>query len=89
MGIYQKVRVKFSTGNRYVYLTLMVTLCHCYNQIINATEEELREIFSEFLKDEKSPNRAVDFAELKSLFSRAEKQKLKNVIVQVLNKYFA
>jgi hypothetical protein len=37
IGIYQKVREKFSTGNKYVYLTLMVTLCHCYNQLINAS----------------------------------------------------
>ena len=37
MGIYAKVREKFSNGNRYVYLTLLVTLCHSYNQIMEAS----------------------------------------------------
>lgn len=42
MGIYAKVREKFSNGNRYVYLTLLITLCHCYNQIMEASEQELQ-----------------------------------------------
>lgn len=51
-----------SNGNRYFYLTLLVALCHGYNQIVAAEEEELHDMFKELGVVGKGVSKMLDFS---------------------------
>lgn len=64
-----------SNRNRYFYLTLLVALCHGYNQIVAAEEDELHDMFKELGVAGKGISKMLDFSELRSTMTDSAKRK--------------
>lgn len=52
----------FGNGNRYFYLAVLVALCHGYNRIVEASEEELHEIFNPVMGAKQKTTKILDFS---------------------------
>ena len=62
IGVYEKIVKMFGNGNRYFYLAVLVALCHGYNRIVEASEEELHEIFNPVMDAKQKTTKIIDFS---------------------------
>ena len=85
---YSKLRQVFKNGNKYVYLTTIITLCHAFNKIIQADQKELETLFANYIEAKDLSNKHFDFTAFRSWLSHQKKENLKPIITNVFKTYF-
>ena len=78
-------------GNKYLYLSAIITICFAFNQIMDEEEDSLKEFFYPYLEVHKVSEKAriLDFSELRHSLTVAPEEKLKEIINKILGRYFS